>query len=120
MFKRAIAPEPDSISLCKPFGQFDEHAPIRRILDFSKGNDQPQILNHAQIDLIIPKYLQQFITGIIGIVGAHGKSSRGEQQIATRDELNELAFPISAAILRSSPVKSALAIAFCRGRFERQ
>src|SRR6202048_3141872 len=84
MFKRAIAPEPDSISLCKPFGQFDEHAPIRRILDFSKGNDQPQILNHAQIDLIIPKYLQQFITGIIGIVGAHSKSSRGEQQTATR------------------------------------
>jgi len=45
-------------SLCKSFGQFDEYAPIGRILDFPKCKDEPQTLNDRQVDLIILKQLQ--------------------------------------------------------------
>jgi hypothetical protein len=65
-------------SLCKPFGQFDEDAPIGRIFDFVECNDKPQTFDDAQIDVIVLKQLQQFIPGMIGIVRAHGKSSRSE------------------------------------------
>jgi hypothetical protein len=44
--------------LCKPFGEFDEDAPVGRILDFPECNDEPQPFDDVQIDLIIPKQLQ--------------------------------------------------------------
>jgi len=62
-------------SLCKPFGEFDEQAPVGRGFDFSQCNDETQTLNDVQIDLIILKQLQQLITGMIGVVRAHGKGS---------------------------------------------
>jgi hypothetical protein len=62
----------------KSFGEFDEDAPVGRILDFPEGNDEPQPLDNVQIDLIILKQLQQFVAGMIGIVNVHRKSSRNE------------------------------------------
>ena len=59
-------------SLCKSFGQFDEGAPIRRILDLVESNDQPQTFSDSRVDLMIPKQLQQFIATMIGIVRAQG------------------------------------------------
>jgi hypothetical protein len=61
----------------KSFGEFDEDAPVGRILDFPEGNDEPQPLDNVQIDLIILKQLQQFVAGMIGI-NAHRKSSINE------------------------------------------
>jgi hypothetical protein len=40
--------------LCKPFGEFDEDAPIGRIFDFSECDDEPQTFDDVEIDLIIP------------------------------------------------------------------
>ena len=45
-------------SLCKSFCQFDEDAPIRRILDLVESNYQSQTFNDNRVDLIIPKHLQ--------------------------------------------------------------
>jgi hypothetical protein len=71
-----VAVSPPSLS--KPFGQFDEHAPIGRILDFSECNDEPQTFGDGQIDLIVQKQLLQDITGRIGIVRVHNEGSRSE------------------------------------------
>jgi hypothetical protein len=68
---------PTRASFCKSFGQFDENAPVGRILDFFKRDDEPQTLNDGQVDVIIQKQLPQFITGI-GIFRGHNESSRGE------------------------------------------
>ena len=65
-------------SPCKSLGQFDENAPIRRILDLVESNYQPQTFSDRQVDLIIPKQLQQFIATMIGIVRAQGEGSRSE------------------------------------------
>jgi len=65
-------------SLSKPFGQFDEYAPVGRILDFSERNDEPQTFGDGQIDLIVQKQLLQDITGRIGIVRVHNEGSRSE------------------------------------------
>ena len=66
------------LSLSKPFGQFDEHAPIGRLLDFSECNDEPQTLGDGQIDPIVEKQLSQGITGRIGIVHVHNEGSASE------------------------------------------
>jgi hypothetical protein len=71
-----VAVSPPSLS--KPFGQFDEHAPIGGILDFSECNDEPQTFGDGQIDLIVQKQLLQDITGRIGIVRVHNEGSRSE------------------------------------------
>ena len=73
---QAVAVSPPSPS--KPFGQFDEHAPIGRIPDFSECNDEPQTFGDGQIDLIVQKQLSQGITGRIGIVRVHNEGSRSE------------------------------------------
>jgi hypothetical protein len=65
-------------SLSKPFGQFDEHAPVGRILDFSECNDEPQTFGDGQIDLIVQKQLSQGIAGRIGIVRVHNEGSGSE------------------------------------------
>jgi hypothetical protein len=44
-------------SPCKSFGQFDENAPIRWILDLVESNDQPQTFNDGLVDLTIPNQL---------------------------------------------------------------
>jgi hypothetical protein len=62
--------------LRKSFGEFDEDTPVGGILDLSEGNDKPQSFDNVQIDLIIPKQLQQFVAGMIGIFGVHSQSSR--------------------------------------------
>ena len=64
--------------LRKPFGEFDEDAPVGRILDFPEGDDQPQPFDNIQIDLIVPKQLQQFVAGTIGVFNVHNESSRSE------------------------------------------
>jgi hypothetical protein len=64
--------------LRKPFGQFDEDAPIRGIPDFIERDYQPQTFGDGQIDLIVPKQSQQFFTARIGIVRDHGKGSKSE------------------------------------------
>ena len=74
-FERAFARRP---LLRKPFGEFDENAPVGRILDFPKGDDEPQPFDNIQIDLTIPKQLHQFVAGKIGIFNVHSKSSRRE------------------------------------------
>jgi len=43
--------------LRESFSQFDEDASVARILDFSKGNDEPQPFDDIEIDLIVPKKL---------------------------------------------------------------
>jgi hypothetical protein len=73
---QAVAVSPPSLS--KPFGQFDEHAPVGRILDFSERNDEPQTFGDGQIDLIVQKQLSQDITGRIGIVRVHNEDSGSE------------------------------------------
>ena len=81
------------------FGQFDEDAPVARVLDFSKGNDKPQPFDDVWIDLIVPKKLQQFVAGVIGILSFHRESSRREEQMASpENDFNELASIISTAI----------------------
>jgi hypothetical protein len=44
----------DKALVCKPFGEFDEDAPIGRIFDFSECDDEPQTFDDVEIDLIIP------------------------------------------------------------------
>jgi hypothetical protein len=73
---QAITVGPPSLS--KPFGQFDEHAPVGRILDFFECNHEPQTFGDGQIDLIVQKQLSQDITGRIGIVRVHNEGSRSE------------------------------------------
>jgi hypothetical protein len=73
---QAITVSPPSLS--KPLGQFDEHAPVGRILDFSERDDEPQTFSDGQIDLIVQKQLSQDITGRIGIVRVHDEGSRSE------------------------------------------
>jgi hypothetical protein len=55
---RAVPSEPNPPPkwrlLCKPFGEFDEDAPIGLILDFPECDDEPQTFDDVQIDLIIP------------------------------------------------------------------
>ncbi len=43
---------------CKSFGEFNEDAPVGGILDFPKGDDEPQPFDNIQVDLIIPEQLQ--------------------------------------------------------------
>ena len=43
---------------CKPFGEFDDDAPIGRIFDFSECDDEPQPFDHTLVDLIVPEQLQ--------------------------------------------------------------
>jgi len=63
--------------LCEALGQFDQDAPIRRIANFPESDDEPQAFDDVQVDLIVPKQLQQFIPGVIGIVDVHrGRSGR--------------------------------------------
>jgi hypothetical protein len=56
-------------------GEFDQDASVGRIPDFSEGNDEPQSFDNIQIDFIVAKQLQQFVTGVIGIVDVHRKRS---------------------------------------------
>jgi hypothetical protein len=44
--------------LCESFGQFDEDTAVGGILDFPKGDDEPQPFDNIQVDLIIPEQLQ--------------------------------------------------------------
>jgi hypothetical protein len=46
-------------SLRKSLGQFDQGAPIGRILDFFECDNEAQPLNDGQIDLIVLKQAQQ-------------------------------------------------------------
>ena len=75
-------------SLCKPFGEFDEQAPVGRGFDLSQCNDETQTLNDVQIDLIILKQLQQLITGMIGVIRAHGKGS--DKRVTREDDLKPI------------------------------
>jgi hypothetical protein len=61
-------------SLREPFGQFDQDAPIGRIIDLLERDDKPQTFDDVQIDLVVPEQLPQFIAGMIGIVDAHRKA----------------------------------------------
>jgi len=45
-------------SLCKSLGQFDQGAPVGRILDFLERDDEAQSLDDGQVDLIVLKQLQ--------------------------------------------------------------
>lgn len=66
--------------LCETFGEFNQNAPIGRILDFSEGDNETQPFNNIQVDLILAKQLQQFIPGVIGIVDVHRmRSGRSEK-----------------------------------------
>jgi hypothetical protein len=60
------------------FGQLDQGASIRRIPQFFEGNDQPQTLNHAQIDVMFLEQLPQFIAVMIGTVRIHNERSGSE------------------------------------------
>jgi hypothetical protein len=73
---QAAAVSPPSLS--KSLGQFDEQAPIGRILDFSECNDEPQTFGDGQIDLTVLKQLSQDIAGRIGIVRVHNAGSGSE------------------------------------------
>ena len=42
----------------KSFGEFNQDAPVARIPDFPKGDDEPQPFDNIQVDLIIPEQLQ--------------------------------------------------------------
>jgi hypothetical protein len=64
-------------SLCESFGKFDKNAPVGRILDFFKRDDEPQTLNDVEVDLILQQQLPQFIDGI-GIFRVHDEGSRSE------------------------------------------
>lgn len=57
--------------LCEALGEFDQNAPIGRILDLSEGDDEPQSFDNVEVDLIFAKQLQQSIPGLIGIVDVH-------------------------------------------------
>ena len=61
---------------CKSFGEFDQDTPVGGILDLSEGNNKSQSFDNVQIDLIIPKQLQQFVAGMIEIFNVHSESSR--------------------------------------------
>ena len=74
--RRTTASKPQSSS--KPLGQFDHHAPIGLVLDFSERNDEPQTITGKWIDLDVLKHLPQFIIELAGIVGVHNESSRGK------------------------------------------
>ena len=56
-------------------GEFDQDAPIGRVLDFSKGDDEPQTFDDIQVDFIVAKQLQQFVPGVIGIFDVHRRCS---------------------------------------------
>jgi hypothetical protein len=56
-------------------GEFNQNAPIGRVLDFSKGNDEPQPFDNIQVDFIVAKQLQQLVPGVIGIVDVHRRCS---------------------------------------------
>jgi len=64
--------------LREPLGEFDENTAVGRILDLSKGDDEPQPFDDIQVDLIIPKQLQQLVAGMIGIFNIHNASSGKE------------------------------------------
>jgi hypothetical protein len=51
-------------SVRKPFGQFDDRAPIGWAPDFSERNDEPQTLNGTWIDVVILQQLPQFFIEI--------------------------------------------------------
>jgi len=56
---------------CQALGEFDQDAPIGRILDLSESDDETQSLDDVQVDLIFAKQLQQSIPGLIGIINVH-------------------------------------------------
>jgi hypothetical protein len=64
--------------ICQALGEFNQNASIRRIADFPERNNKAQPLDNIQIDLIVPKQLQQFVRGVIGIVNIHRASSGRE------------------------------------------
>jgi hypothetical protein len=75
----------------KSLGEFDEGAPVGRILDLSKGDDESQPFDNIQVDLIIPKQLQQFVAGVIGIFDVHSELQKRVQLASPENDLNELA-----------------------------
>jgi hypothetical protein len=93
-------------SRCKPFGQFDDRAPIGWAPDFSERNDEPKTLGGTRIDVVILQQLPQFFIEIGGMVGAHNDNSRGETHMTTRaDELNEMAATIVSTIEKARYLK---------------
>lgn len=57
MSRTVLARSASGSVFCEAFGQLHQQAPVARILDFLECNDEPQTLNHSQIDLMIPKQL---------------------------------------------------------------
>jgi len=57
--------------LCKPLGKLNQDSSIGWIADLPEGHDKPQSFDDIQIDLIVPKQLQQLVPGVIGIVDVH-------------------------------------------------
>jgi hypothetical protein len=93
-------------SLPKPFGQFDDRAPISWFPDFPEGNDEPETLTGTWIDVVILQRLRQFFIEIGGMVGAHNENSRGETHMMTRaDELSEMAATIVSTIEKARYLK---------------
>jgi hypothetical protein len=64
--------------LGQSLGELDHNTPIRGVLDFPEGHDEPQSLDNIEVDFIVPKQLKQFVAGLIGMISAHGASSRRE------------------------------------------
>jgi hypothetical protein len=64
--------------LGQSLGELDQNASIRRVLDFPESHDEPQSFDDIEIDFIVPKQLEQFVAGLIGIISAHAASSRRE------------------------------------------
>jgi hypothetical protein len=64
-----------SALLREALGELDQDAPIGRITDLSECDDEPQSFDRVQVDLIVAQQLQQFVTGVIGIVDVHRKRS---------------------------------------------
>jgi len=69
---------PGKTLLREALGEFDQNAPIGRILDLSEGHDEPQSFDHVEINFIVAKQLQQSVPGLIGIINAHRESSGRE------------------------------------------
>ncbi len=46
-----------AVLLRETLGQFDQDAPIGRIPDFSKSDDESQALDDVQVDLVVAKQL---------------------------------------------------------------
>jgi len=76
----------------KPFGKFDEDAPVAWIFDFPEGDDEPQSFENIQIDLIILEQLQQFVAGKIGIFNVHRRNSLSEWPMARPDNERDIKF----------------------------